>query len=106
MSETTATKKPGLLKRFLAYYRPHMKIFSMDMGASLLVSLICVLAPHRVMALITPNPDLLAREKLLHLMKFSENYSTDAYAASAPSARMSLRLATTVSYRPSIFVRS
>ena len=45
MSQTAETKTPGLLKRFLAYYRPHMKIFSMDMGASLLVSLIGIVYP-------------------------------------------------------------
>lgn len=37
--------KPGLLKRFMAYYRPHMKIFVADMGASLLVALIGIVYP-------------------------------------------------------------
>ncbi len=46
MTQTAETqKKPGLLKRFLAYYRPHMKIFSMDMCASLMVSLIGIVYP-------------------------------------------------------------
>ena len=46
MNQTAETrKKPGLLKRFLAYYRPHKKIFAMDMGASLLVSLIGIVYP-------------------------------------------------------------
>ena len=46
MTQTADThKKPGLLKRFLAYYRPHMKIFSLDMCASLLVSLIGIVYP-------------------------------------------------------------
>ena len=35
----------GLLKRFIAYYRPHKKLFAMDMGASLLVALIGVVYP-------------------------------------------------------------
>ena len=44
MSEKNV-KKPGLLKRFASYYKPHMKIFVADMGASLLVSLIGVVYP-------------------------------------------------------------
>ncbi len=34
-----------MLKRFLSYYKPHKRIFAMDMGASLLVALIGVLYP-------------------------------------------------------------
>ena len=34
-----------LLKRFLAYYKPHMRIFLLDMGASLLVALIGIVYP-------------------------------------------------------------
>ncbi len=34
-----------LLKRFIAYYRPHKKIFCLDMGASLLVALVGVVYP-------------------------------------------------------------
>ena len=34
-----------MLKRFLAYYKPHIKIFSLDMLASLLVSLIGIVYP-------------------------------------------------------------
>ena len=34
-----------MLKRFLSYYRPHKALFAMDMGASLLVSLIGVIYP-------------------------------------------------------------
>ena len=34
-----------MLKRFLAYYRPHKLMFSMDMAASLLVALIGILYP-------------------------------------------------------------
>ncbi len=34
-----------MLKRFLKYYKPHKKLFLMDMGASLLVSLIAILYP-------------------------------------------------------------
>ena len=35
----------GLLKRFTAYYRPHRKLFSLDMGAAMLVSLIGIIYP-------------------------------------------------------------
>ena len=35
----------GLLQRFMAYYTPHKKLFCMDMGASLLVSLVGVVYP-------------------------------------------------------------
>ena len=35
----------GLLKRFMAYYRPHRKLFSMDMTAALLVAVIGVVYP-------------------------------------------------------------
>lgn len=34
-----------MLKRFISYYKPHKKIFLLDMGASLLVSLIAILYP-------------------------------------------------------------
>ena len=34
-----------MIKRFLKYYKPHKKLFIMDMGASLLVSLIAILYP-------------------------------------------------------------
>ena len=47
MSEPVVTqaKKPGLLKRFLAYYKPHKTVFTMDMAASLLVSIIGIAYP-------------------------------------------------------------
>ena len=50
MSETEGTKRSrketaGLLKRFIAYYKPHKKLFAMDMGAALLVSVIGVVYP-------------------------------------------------------------
>lgn len=34
-----------MLKRFLKYYKPHKKLFILDMGASLIVSLIAILYP-------------------------------------------------------------
>ena len=34
-----------MLKRFLKYYRPHKKLFALDMGASLLVSLTSIIYP-------------------------------------------------------------
>ena len=38
-------KKEGMLKRFLAYYKPHKLIFTLDMLAALFVSLIGILYP-------------------------------------------------------------
>ena len=35
----------GLLRRFVSYYKPHKKLFAMDMGAALLVSAIGVVYP-------------------------------------------------------------
>ena len=35
----------GLLKRFVSYYKPHKRLFAMDMGAALLVSVIGVVYP-------------------------------------------------------------
>ena len=34
-----------MFKRFLHYYKPHKKLFALDMGASLIVSLIAILYP-------------------------------------------------------------
>lgn len=41
----TKAQTKGLLSRFAAYYKPHMKLFSLDMGASLLVSMIGIVYP-------------------------------------------------------------
>ena len=38
-------EKEGLLRRFIAYYKPHLKLFSLDMLASFFVSLIGLLYP-------------------------------------------------------------
>jgi len=38
-------KRSGLFKRFIRYYKPHKKLFCMDMGASLLVSVIGIVYP-------------------------------------------------------------
>ena len=35
----------GLIRRFIQYYKPHKKLFFMDMGASVLVSLIGIVYP-------------------------------------------------------------
>ena len=35
----------GLVKRFIHYYKPHKKLFFMDMGASVAVSLIGIVYP-------------------------------------------------------------
>ena len=50
MSENEQAKRSrqqtaGLLKRFIAYYRPYKKLFGMDMGAALLVAVIGVVYP-------------------------------------------------------------
>lgn len=34
-----------MLKRFISYYKPHKKLFALDMGASLIVALIAILYP-------------------------------------------------------------
>ncbi len=50
MSETEGAKRnrketAGLLRRFISYYKPHKKLFSMDMGAALLVAVIGIVYP-------------------------------------------------------------
>ena len=50
MSEETVAKRSrketaGLLKRFVSYYKPHKKLFAMDMTAALFVSAIGVVYP-------------------------------------------------------------
>ena len=50
MSETEGAKRnrketAGLLKRFISYYKPHKKLFNMDMGAALLVAVIGIVYP-------------------------------------------------------------
>ena len=50
MSENEGAKRSrkqtaGLLRRFIAYYRPHKKLFAMDMTAALLVAVIGVVYP-------------------------------------------------------------
>ena len=48
MEEGTKRSKKetaGLLKRFISYYKPHKKLFAMDMTAALLVSVIGVVYP-------------------------------------------------------------
>ena len=45
MEKRTGKETRSLLRRFLAYYKPHKKLFCMDMGASLLVAVIGVVYP-------------------------------------------------------------
>ena len=50
MSENESVKRSkqqtaGLIRRFIAYYKPHKKLFAMDMGAALLVAVIGVVYP-------------------------------------------------------------
>ena len=44
-SKRSGRKTRSLLRRFLAYYRPHKKLFAKDMTASLLVALIGIVYP-------------------------------------------------------------
>ncbi len=47
-----------MLKRFLSYYKPHKKIFALDMGASFLLSLITIVYPivtRRMLNDLIPN---------------------------------------------------
>ncbi len=41
----SAAQTRGLLRRFISYYKPHKKLFCLDMGASLLVSLLGIVYP-------------------------------------------------------------
>ena len=50
MSDTESTKRSrqqtnSLLRRFISYYKPHKKLFAMDMAAALCVSAIGVVYP-------------------------------------------------------------
>ena len=50
MSENAGAKRSrketaGLLKRFISYYKPHKKLFAMDMTAALFVSAIGIIYP-------------------------------------------------------------
>ena len=49
-----------MLKRFLAYYKPHMLLFSLDMLASLAVAVIGVFYPMITRAMLN---DLIPGEK-------------------------------------------
>ena len=44
-SRRSGRETAGLLRRFIAYYRPHKKLFSMDMTAALLVAAIGIVYP-------------------------------------------------------------
>ncbi len=49
-----------MLKKFLSYYEPHKKIFALDMGASLLMSVISIIYPiitRRMLNDLIPNKD-------------------------------------------------
>ena len=50
MSENAGAKRSrketaGLLKRFISYYKPHKKLFAMDMTAAMFVSAIGIIYP-------------------------------------------------------------
>ncbi len=49
-----------MLKRFLSYYKPHKRIFALDMGASLLVALIGVVYPIVIRSMLN---DLIPNQK-------------------------------------------
>ena len=44
-TKRTGKETAGLVRRFIRYYKPHKKLFFMDMGASVAVSLIGVVYP-------------------------------------------------------------
>ena len=44
-TKRTGKQTAGLVKRFIRYYRPHRKLFCMDMGASVTVALIGIVYP-------------------------------------------------------------
>ena len=44
-TKRTGKQTAGLVKRFIRYYRPHRKLFLMDMGASVTVALIGIVYP-------------------------------------------------------------
>ena len=44
-TKRTGKQTAGLVKRFIQYYRPHRKLFLMDMGASVAVALIGIVYP-------------------------------------------------------------
>ena len=43
--EQTAPKKKGLMKRFVSYYRPHVKLFVIDMFCAFLISVLNLVYP-------------------------------------------------------------
>ncbi|HQC36347.1 MAG TPA: ABC transporter transmembrane domain-containing protein, partial [Bacillota bacterium] len=45
MTEIKKTDRRALVKRFVSYYKPHKLLFALDMGASLLMSLLAVVYP-------------------------------------------------------------
>lgn len=44
-AQTGKPDRMGLVKRFIPYYKPHKTIFGLDMGASLLMSLLAIIYP-------------------------------------------------------------
>ena len=48
-TKRTGKQTAGLVKRFIRYYRPHRKLFLMDMGASVAVALIGIVGAVGVM---------------------------------------------------------
>ena len=56
-----------MLKRFLSYYKPHMKIFVLDMLASLLVALTAIIYPMITRRMLN---DLIPNEKYKWIIVF------------------------------------
>ena len=49
-----------MLKKFISYYKPHRKMFFLDMGASLLIALISIIYPvitRRMLNQFIPDED-------------------------------------------------
>ena len=57
-----------MLKRFLSYYKPHMKIFTLDMLASLGMSVIGIFYPIVLRRMLN---DFIPNEKLGHIISFA-----------------------------------
>ena len=57
-TKRTGKQTAGLVKRFIRYYRPHRKLFLMDMGASVTVALIGIVYPIITRTMLnTQTPD-------------------------------------------------
>ncbi len=74
MNKNSSTKPKSIIMRFIAYYKPHKKLFVFDMSCSLIVALLSLCFPlvtKRIIDVSIPNgdmPDLLLMGALLLLI--------------------------------------